>query len=145
MGFEHLGHTADILIKAWGRGLEELFEYAAKGMFEVITDTAKVEPRVSISIRICGFDLENALYKWLEELLYYHDSRNLVFSRFEVSRIYELIAEGEKQICVEGIAKGEEFQRGKHEPRTVVKAITYHEMRIWSEGESLYATFVVDI
>jgi SHS2 domain-containing protein len=40
---------------------------------------------------------------------------------------------------------GEEFQRGKHEPRTVVKAITYHEMRIWSEGEKLYATFVVDI
>jgi SHS2 domain-containing protein len=145
MGFKHLGHTADVLIKAWGKSLEELFEQAAKGMFEVITDTSSVEPREGIAISICGFDLENALYKWLEELLFYHDSRNLVFSSFRVSRVHEQVSEGEKQVCVEGVAEGEEFQQGKHEPRTVVKAVTYHEMKIWSEGGSWYATFVVDI
>ena len=145
MGFEHLGHTADVLIKAWGKSLEEAFEYAAKGMFEVITDTSKVEPRISVAIHVCGYDLENALYRWLEELLYYHDSRNLVFGRFKVSRIYEEVVNGEKQVCVDGVAEGEEFQHGKHEPRTVVKAVTYHEMRIWREGGNWYITFVVDI
>jgi SHS2 domain-containing protein len=145
MGFEHLEHTADVLIKAWGRNLEELFEQAARGMFEVITDTNKVESRERIAISVCGFDLENALYRWLEELLFYHDSRNFVFGKFRVSKVYEQVSEGEKQVCVEGVAEGEEFEQGRHEPRTVVKAVTYHEMRIWRENESWYATFVVDI
>jgi SHS2 domain-containing protein len=145
MGFEHLEHTADVLIKAWGRNLEELFEQAARGMFEIITDTNKVESRERIAISVCGFDLENALYRWLEELLFYHDSRNFVFGKFRVSKVYEQVSESEKQVCVEGVAEGEEFEQGRHEPRTVVKAVTYHEMRIWRENESWYATFVVDI
>ena len=144
-GFEFLDHTADVLIKAWGRSIEEAFEEAAKAMFEVITDTSRVEPKTRVEISVCGYDLENLLYKWLEELLYHHDSKNLVFSNFKVVRISEETKEGEKMVCLEGYAQGEEFNREKHEPRTVVKAVTYNEMRIWRRDNKWYLTFVVDI
>ncbi|MEM1683550.1 MAG: archease [Ignisphaera sp.] len=143
-GFEFLDHTADVLIKVWGESIEAVFEEAAKAVFEIITDTSRVEPKVAIPINICGFDIENLLYRWLEEMLYHHDSKNMVFSKFIVNKMYEINGE-EKQICIEGYIYGEEFQHNKHEPRTVVKAITYNEMRIWKEKEKWYATFVVDI
>ncbi|MEL9940205.1 MAG: archease [Ignisphaera sp.] len=143
-GYEFMSHTADVLIKVWGESVEAVFEEAAKAMFEVITDTTKVEPRETIPVTVCGYDMENLLYRWLEEMLYHHDSKNLVFGEFKVLKMYEKSGE-EKIICLEGYAKGEEFQHGKHEPRTVVKAVTYNEMRIWRENSRWYATFVVDI
>ena len=60
--FEFLPHTADVYIAAYGRTLEEAFANAALAMFEVMTDTSRVEPRVSKRVRVEGFDLESLLY-----------------------------------------------------------------------------------
>lgn len=142
-GFEFLPHTADIMIKSWGGSLEEAFSEAAKALFEIITDTKRVTPSTKIEIEICGYDLENLLYKWLEELLYHHDAHNMVFSEFYIEYINE--TDNEKQYCLHGKALGEKFDRDKHESRTVVKAITYHQMKIWRENNLYYLTVVVDI
>jgi len=144
-GFRFGEHTADVLIEGWGPSLEALFEEMAKAMFEVMTDTSRVEPRENLRIEVCGSDLENLLYRWLEELLYYHDSRNLVFGRFSVKKIFEKETDGEKEVCLEAEVWGEEFDRSRHEPRTVVKAVTYAQMKIWREGEVWRATTVLDI
>ncbi len=144
-GFKFGEHTADVLIEAWAPTLEGLLEEMAKAMFEVMTDTSKVEPRDKVSIEVCGFDLENLLYRWLEELLYYHDSQNLVFSKFIIKKVFEREVDGEKEICIEGEAWGEPFDRSKHEPRTVVKAVTYAQMKVWRDGDTWRATTVLDI
>ncbi len=142
-GFEFLPHTADIMIKSWGRSLEEAFSEVARALFEVITDTESVTPSTEVKVEVCGYDLENLLYRWLEELLYHHDVHNMVFSKFYIEYISE--GSGERQYCLHGKALGEEFNRDKHESRTVVKAITYHQMRIWRENNLYYLTVVVDI
>ncbi len=45
MKFEFFEHTADIGIRAWGDSLEEAFENSALAVFEVITDTSKVQEK----------------------------------------------------------------------------------------------------
>ncbi|MCS7111620.1 MAG: archease [Ignisphaera sp.] len=144
-GFKFLPHTADVMIKSWGNSLEEAFSTAAKALFEIITDTNSVAPSSEVDLKVCGYDLENLLYRWLEELLYYHDSRNMVFSKFQVEYIKEERSSDERQYCLYGRALGEEFNKDKHESRTVVKAITYHQMKIWMENNLYYLTVVVDI
>ena len=144
-GFRFGEHTADVLIEAWAPSLEGLFEEMARAMFEVMTDTSRVEPKQRVEVNVCGFDLENLLYRWLEELLYYHDSQNLVFSKFSVKRVYERGEGEEKEICLEGEAWGEPFDREKHEPRTVVKAVTYAQMKVWRDGDLWRASTVLDI
>ncbi|HIC98308.1 MAG TPA: archease [Pyrodictiaceae archaeon] len=139
--FEFEEHTADVLIKAYGRTLEEAFANAARAVFEVITDTNKVEPRECRKVEIEGFDLENALYRWLEEFLIYFDSEGLVFSKFDVDKI-ERTAEGYRVI---GIGCGEQFDPEKHEHRTIVKAITYAQMSIERVDGLWRIRFVVDI
>ncbi|MEB3757061.1 MAG: archease [Desulfurococcales archaeon] len=140
-GFTTREHTADELIEACGRSLEEAFEQAAKAVFEVVTDTSKVACRKEIEVTVEGYDLENLLYRWIEELLYYLDAEGLVFSDFKVTRLQR---SDESYILVAKVC-GEKFDPEKHEHRTIVKAMTYAQMNIRKEGGCWVLTFVVDI
>jgi SHS2 domain-containing protein len=136
--FEFFEHTADIGIRAYGRTLSEAFENAALAVFEIITDVSKVEPKVKVEVSEFGYDLENLLYKWIEDLLYYYDSQLLLFSKFNIEV-------DENNITLNGAAYGERFDPNRHERRTIVKAMTYHEMEIKKVSDIYILTFVVDI
>lgn len=139
--FEFLDHTADVLVRAWGSTLEEALSNIAKGMFEIMTNTSKIEKNIRIDIEVCGYDLENLVYKWLEELLYYHDAYNYVFSYYNVKKVEERNINNEKFLCCTAEVYGEIFDRQKHESRTIVKAVTYHQMRI----ENIQNRWVIDV
>ena len=136
--FEFFDHTADVGIKAYGKDLNEAFENAALAVFEVMTDTSKVEPKEEREIQVDGIDLENLLYRWIESLLVYYDSELLLFSRFKVNI-------DQNNLTLVGKAWGEKFDPDRHERRTVVKAMTYHEMSIEKKDDHYELTFVVDI
>ncbi len=53
-------------------------------MFEVITDTSTVKPLIKKQIGLEAEDEYAILYDWLSELLFFHDSEYLVFSKFDV-------------------------------------------------------------
>ncbi len=140
-GFSHNEHTADVLIEARGRTLEEAFEQAGIAVYEIITNTEIIAPLERIDIDIEGDDLENLLYRWIEELLIYTDSEGLVFSRFTVCRI---IKQNDKYKIISSVW-GEQFKPGIHEERTIVKAMTYAQMEILNKEGCWILRFVVDI
>ncbi len=140
-GYRFHEHTADIIVEAWGNTLEEMFEEAAKGVSEVMTDIRKVEPKIKKQIVVTGMDLQNLLLRWLEELLILHDSEGLVFSEFHVKKIEEK----NEEYKLEAIVGGEKFDKNKHESRTHVKAITYAQMEIKKEKDAWRAFFTLDI
>jgi SHS2 domain-containing protein len=141
-GFRHLPHTADVLIEAWGRSLEEAFEYAALGVTEVMTDLKAVRPLEEIEITAEGFDLESLLYDWIEKLIVLFDSRQLLVSKVEVESI-EVDPEGRYKLKAR--VGGERYDPERHESRALVKAMTYHMMDIRKDGELYKIRFVVDI
>ena len=140
-GFDHLEHTADVLIEARGPSLSEAFEMAALATYEVMTDTSRVEPRDRVDVEVEGIDLPNLLYRWIEELIIHTDSRRLVFSKFKVKEI-EI---GQDYARLKAEAWGEEFNPEKHVSRTVVKAMTYAQMSLKEESGCWTLRFVVDI
>ncbi len=145
-GWAHAPHPADVIIVAKGRSIEEAFEQAAIGVYEVITDTSKVEPREERSIEDEGEDLEQLLYRWIEDLLFYTDSEGLVFSRFKVEPIEKGSDEqGNPVLRLRARAWGEKLDPAKHPTRTIVKAMTYAMMEIVKENGCWRVQFVVDI
>ncbi|MHA1595294.1 MAG: archease [Candidatus Baldrarchaeia archaeon] len=140
-GFRFLDHTADVLIEAWGETLEEAFGWAAHGMFEVMTDTAKVEPRETREVHVRAEDLYALLYMWLEELLFIFNTELLLFSKFNVKRIRKVGKEYE----LEAEVTGERFDEKKHTRGTEVKAVTYAQMEIKKEKDRYVIRFVLDI
>ena len=127
--------TADIAYEVYGNDLNELFKNAALVMFYTMTDISKIEKKEKREVKVKAEDLESLMFDWLTSLLVFVDSENLFFSDFDVNiNNYELYA-----ICY-----GEYFNPNKHERKVLVKAITYHNMKI-EKNEIWKAILIFDI
>ena len=82
--YELIDHTADVGLKAYGKSLSEAFQNAAKGMFDIITDSSEIESIGQYDIYLSADNLEQLLVDWLSELLYLHSAKNIVFGFFKV-------------------------------------------------------------
>lgn len=127
--YEFFDVTADVGFKAYGETLDIAFANAAIAMFEVITDTSTIEHKIIKKIKIEAEDECSTLYEWLSELLFLHDTENLVFSKFNV-KIYQKLGKEKKAFYLEALAFGEKFNPEIHEKRSEVKAVTYHMMEV---------------
>ncbi len=130
--FEFFEVTADVGYKAYGNTLEEAFENAALAMFEVITDTSKIEHEIERKIEVESEDECALLYDWLSEFLVMLDVDFLIFSKFKVK-----IEKKEEGFSLKGTAWGEEFNPEIHESRAEVKAVTYHMMDVKQDDGSM--------
>jgi len=139
--FEFLEHTADVYISANGKTLAEAFENAALAMFEVMTDTEKVNANIADSVEVFAEDEYALLYNWLEALLVKFETKSMLFSKFEISSIEEN-ADGFK---VEASVWGEKFDAEKHTQKVGVKAVTYHRMEIIKDLDKVTLEFILDI
>jgi len=139
--FEFLEHTADVYIAAHGKNMEEAFENAALAMFEVMTDTEKINPAQEDSVEVEAEDEYALLYSWLEALLVDFEVKNTVYSKFKITRLEET-PDGFK---IKASIWGEKFDPEKHPQKVGVKAVTYHRMEIIKEIDKVTLEFILDI
>jgi SHS2 domain-containing protein len=139
--FEFLEHTADVYIAAHGKTLTEAFENAALAMFEVMTDTDKVNQVEEDTVEVEAEDEYALLYTWLETLLVKFETKNMLFSKFHISS-FEENNDGFK---IKATIWGENFKPEKHIQKVAVKAATYHRMEIIQEEEKSTLEFILDI
>ncbi len=137
--FEFFEVTADVGYKAYGKTLNESFENAALAMFEVMTDTSKIEPKLERKIEVESEDECALLYDWLSEFLVMLDADYLIFSKFEVK-----IEKNDNGLSLNGTAWGEEFNPDIHESRAEVKAVTYHLMDV-KKNDGYMVQVILDI
>ena len=138
--FNYFETTADLGVEAKGKSLEEAFKEGAKGLYNIMVDIDKVDKKEKIEFEIEGEDLEELLYNFLNELLFYTDVENLVFSDFDVK--IEKDNNGYKLKC---IAYGEKINKEKHNIKEEVKAVTYHMMEVKQEGGGWKIRYIVDL
>jgi SHS2 domain-containing protein len=110
-------------VKAYGRTLSEAFENAAKGMFDIITDSSEIENIGQYNIELEAPDLEQLLVDWLSELLFLNSAKNIVFGFFKV----EL---DDKKNKLSAKVFGEKFNISKHKAGAEIKAVTYHMLNV---------------
>jgi SHS2 domain-containing protein len=134
MKYEFIEHTADIGIKAYGETVDESFANAALGMFNVMTDVSKVEPVGEFDVKVESDNLEDLLVDWLGELLFLHETQDVLLSEFDVK------IDG---LSLDAKVRGETLDREKHELKDDVKAITYHMLEV-NQGEG-YLKVLLDI
>ena len=121
--YELVDHTADVGVKAYGKTLSEAFENAAKGMFDIITDSSEIENIGQYNIELEAPDLEQLLVDWLSELLFLNSAKNIVFGFFKV----EL---DDKKNKLSAKVFGEKFDISKHKAGAEIKAVTYHMLKV---------------
>lgn len=139
--FEFLEHTADVYIASYGKTIEEAFENAAIAMFEVMTDTNKIDSKCEDSILVEAEDEFGLLYNWLETLLVYFEIKNKLLSIFKIFSIEEKSG----LFILKARVWGESFDPKKHLQKVGVKAVTYHRMEIIKKPNEVTLEFILDI
>ena len=135
--YKIIDHTADICVRVFGNSLEEIFVGSSKAMMEIITDVEKVNPSKEILIKAQGENYEELLVKWLQEILYLHEVKKMVFKDFEIK-----IENGTRAV---GKAYGEKIDVDRHEFYSNIKAVTYHNLKIIFSKDNYRVDIVFDI
>ena len=120
--FEYFDVTADIGFISYGKDMNEAFENAGLAIFNIISDTSDISHEKEITFEVDSEDDVSLFYDYLEELLFYHEIEFMLFSEFHV--------EIDEKLHLKATIKGEEINWDKHERKTEIKAITYHQMDV---------------
>jgi SHS2 domain-containing protein len=135
--YRFLEHTADALFEAFGESFEELLVNSAKAMCSVMYELEKVEPKEKILVKAEGKNKEELLHNFLGAVLFEIQSNEMIFRNFKILALSDESAEIELQ--------GEKIDREKHELKSEIKAITWHEFSVKKEGNKWAAKVLVDV
>lgn len=147
MGFEFVeGITSDVMFKAWGKTLEEMFVQAALALLNVMYDSQEVvdtpvEEADEVEITVEGQNRESLLYRWLSEVIIEFEVTTILFTTFQV-RIDQTT---ETNLVLRAKLKGKYSEDCGCAITTVVKGVTYYEFKIEETARGIEATIVVDI
>lgn len=129
----------DIGLKIRGKTLEELFENAAEGMYNLITNTGQIKETKNINIATESSSLESLFISWLNELIFHFDTYGFIGKAIKIDSLrlskYRLNAS----------VSGEDFDPEKHESKLLIKSATYHNLRIQKTGDIHEAEIIFDI
>lgn len=137
LGYDYFEVEADVGVRAWAPTVAEAFGQTALGVFALIVDPADVESVESREVRAQGDSPETRLVNWVNECLYVHEIEGFVVRRVEVDTCDERV--------VHGVLHGEEFDRRRHRPGTIVKAATLHGVVVEPRNGEWEVRIVVDI
>ena len=137
LSFEFLDHPADIGFRAYGPSLPGLFINCACALVSLVHDVSDITSAQRIPIAAEGSDYESLLVNFLNEVLYYIDGKRLAFRDFTIEELDD--------VHINCIGTGEPRDTERHGSKAVVKAVTYHQLRIAREGDHWIAEVYVDI
>lgn len=134
VGHEQLAHPADLLLHFWAPSEEALLAEAGRGLVELLTAGAAVEPRDSRQLSLDSLDPEDRLVRWLNELLVLATLDGFVVAEAEVR-----LREG----GLDARLLGEADARGL--VRTELKSVTYHGVVLRRLAGRLEGQVLIDV
>ena len=135
--FELIDISGDAGIRAFGKSLDDLFLNAAAGMYSLITDPGSVVPRKSIEIKAEGESLEGLLVSWLNELIFQFDTYGFIGRDIHIHKLSNTL--------IMSTIDGEDFVPERHSRGLLIKAATYHKLKIERKEDHWEADVIFDI
>ncbi len=135
--YEVLDISGDVGLKVHGETLEELFINGAVGLYSLITDLSRVKPEKSININVYSESLDGLFVSWLNEIIFQFDTYGFIGREIEIESLNEN--------RIEAKLKGEDFDPDRHEKGLLLKAATYHNLKIEKRNGVWTAEVIFDI
>lgn len=137
-----LEHTADRAFRVRGKSLKELFANAADALFRLQRQRVETNFELTREVEVEGYDRETLLVNWLretllvnwlKEILYLKEAHNETFSRAEVIEISDQHLKAKLQ--------GQKDRR----VHRLIKAVTFHGLRVHETKTGFEAEIIVDV
>ena len=133
---------ADMAFEAEGGTLSEVFQSAALAVTNtMVKNLEAILPRQAKEIAVTAADAEMLLFNFLQELIYYKDTEQLLLSKFEI----EINSTEEGRYFLKCRAFGEKLDTSRHESLVDVKAVTMHKFEVKPAPQGWRAKVILDI
>ncbi len=135
--FEVIDISGDVGLRAFGESKGRAFINAALGMYSLITNLDAIEEEKSIDVSVESNSSDGLLVSWLNELIFHFDAYGFVGKRVEMGHFSEN--------KITATITGEEFDPGRHEGKLLIKAATYHRLKLEKRREGWEIEVIFDI
>lgn len=135
--FDLIDISGDAGIKAYGDSLEAVFINAAAGMYSLITDPVQVKETREIEIEVGGSSLDSLFVSWLNELIFQFDAYGFIGKGIKIHSLQDN--------KISATVSGEDFDRDKHSQGLLIKAATYHKLKLEKINDIWEAEVIFDI
>ena len=132
MGFEEIPHTADWALHVWADDLPGLLVESARGMYVLCGAEFVDHPRIKRTFEVEGIDGESLLVAFLSELVYYAEQEYAGFDEFEFSTKNDRLKVEMRGAPLNAVSK-------------VIKAVTWHNLKIEKTARGLEVQIVFDV
>ncbi|MFN4226930.1 MAG: archease [Candidatus Ratteibacteria bacterium] len=132
---EIINHTADIGLIVYGKTIEELFVNSLKGLYKIMgVKLNNIEKTIEINIQ--DEEFENLLVKFLNEIIYYAETKKIAG---EIEQLKIETENNNYNLFVKLLVKKIEGMEKE------IKAATYHNLRIEKIGDKYKTTIIFDL
>jgi SHS2 domain-containing protein len=150
---EQIDISGDVGLKVWSESLAGLFENAAAGLYDLITDTSDINETEYREIELNADDLDGLIVQWLNELIFLHDTYGFTGKKFKVALESSSLEDDKiiiqpgynRAISLKAYISGGLFAPEINETRLLIKAATYHNLSIGKRGARWEASVIFDI
>jgi SHS2 domain-containing protein len=147
--FKVLDISGDVGLNAFGKNIDEAFINVATGMYSLITNTDAIKEERTIDVSVESYSLDGLLVLWLNELIFHFDAygfigKKIIITEFPPSLTHRGMGGGQTY-KLKATISGEEFDPERHEGKLLIKAATYHKLRIEKVDDILEIDVIFDI
>jgi SHS2 domain-containing protein len=136
MPYEELYHTADWCLRVWADDLPSLFVEAARGMNALMQARPASGPGTRRTLHLSAPDPEALLVAFLSELVFAAEQEGLIFTDFQV-KLSENSEEWQLNVHMDGAPLLSATK--------IIKAVTYHNLRIRPTARGYEVEIVFDV
>jgi len=133
----HIDHTADLGIHVYGNTQIDLFSHAALALMNFVTDLKRVRKRLKKSVVIEGSDPTDLFINFLREILYLINGEGFLFRDISL----DMASSGHLHVLM----KGEYIDNQRHEIKTEIKAVTYHQAAVMQTNRGWQGKVIFDV
>ena len=133
--------TADVAFEAWGDDLNVVFRDSGNALTGVMIENPEaIVPRDSRQIDLSHDQLDLLLYNFLDQLIYYKDTEQLILLVQDV-----FVQHSDAFWQIRAVVSGEPLDPSRHHQVVDVKAVTLHDFRLVQSGNQWRSHVILDI
>ncbi|HUW62473.1 MAG TPA: archease [Candidatus Bathyarchaeia archaeon] len=141
MGYKFLEHTADVQAECRAETFTGLLETAARALYSVALNKQRKSVKASHELFVCGASHEDAVVRWLQELVFLLETSGFVAVRFAWDGSHREAPEG--ALTVRCTAAGYFCDPADRDEE--VKGATYHGLNVEKTEEGFVARIIFDL
>ncbi len=138
MSYTFIDHTADIGIRVCAPDPATLFAEAGRALAEMTgascTQNEKAEGEMSLEVSVEGIDQADLLVRWLQELLFLIETREMCIASIRIAELDET----RLKAGIRALRRTAPLSRE-------IKAVTYHNLSIRHIHNSFEVTIIFDM